>query len=99
MLEALRQSRRFRGVQLHRCGCRASIRLLGRFFSFRNAPRLPLAQCDAEICSCTYLGIVDRRRTERRAEPVPVKLSRMEQERRASIDRRRPSDVWHGRDR
>ncbi len=98
-LEKLHKSHCFRGVQLHRCGCRASTRLIGRFFSFRMAPALPLEGCDAEACSCIYQGVVDRRRDERRWEQAPIKLSRIAQERRLNLNRRRPADIWEGRDR
>lgn len=98
-LKELRKSRRFRGVQLHRCGCRASTRYIGKFFSFGNAPALPLADCDAEVCSCAYLGVVDRRRNDRRGEESPIELSLLSDERRMVRNRRRLHDIWKGRSR
>lgn len=95
----LKQSKRFRGVQIHRAGCRASAHLAGRFFSMDQAPRLPLPDCDAKECSCHYLGIVDRRQGfDRRRQPDRRKLLRLKLERRIGRDRRRGDDIWRGVD-
>jgi hypothetical protein len=98
-LTALWKMRRFKGVQIHRCGCRASARYAGRIFSFKKAPSLPVEGCDAEECHCEYLGITDRRSGfDRRAATLDFdgerKLSR-----RKGVDRRRGMDVWKGFDR
>ena len=43
----------------------------GRYLSV-DAPRLPLAGCDASICDCTYQHFQDRRHDSRRDGDPPV---------------------------
>jgi len=97
----LRQSRRFYGVQIHRSRCKASSRLAGKIFSFKDAPQLPLDACDAVECNCEYLGVTDPRKNSiRRSERDRRVDIRMSMERRFAQDRRRvKSDKWKGFDR
>lgn len=46
----------------------------GRYLSV-DAPRLPLAGCDAAICDCTYQHFPDRRHESRRDEDPPIAAS------------------------
>ena len=53
-----------------------------------DAPRLPLAACDVEICDCTYRHFADRRQGPRRAEDEPNGPPSLDRERRRSRGRR-----------
>jgi hypothetical protein len=65
-LNKLRRSGSFWGVRIQPGKC-ASIRpFAGRRFTFEEAPDLPLPGCKAWRCSCTYIGVPERRRNERR---------------------------------
>ena len=99
-LEQLRKSRRFRGVQVHRCGCRASSQLAGIIFPFNQAPKLPIDGCDAKQCSCQYLGVTTLRRgIDRRSSNDRRSNERLTIDRRSGRDRRKGNDVWKGVDR
>jgi hypothetical protein len=91
-LQMLQKSKRFLGVQISTCGCRAASRFAGKFFTFRKAPQLPVKGCDAERCSCQYLGVTDRRRgLERRTDAWQPG---QKQESRKGGDRRTGPDAW-----
>jgi hypothetical protein len=63
-----------------------------RFLSV-DAPRLPLAGCDARCCDCRYTHFDDRRRGARRAEErtgAPKKRVNAEQRKRSG---RRATDL------
>lgn len=93
-LEMLKKSRRFVGVQITTCGCPAVARHAGLLFSFRNAPSLPVQGCNAEACTCQYLGVTDRRRgIERRSQWKPDKNEKRR------VERRIGPDVWKWGDR
>ena len=65
-LNKLCRSGSFWGVRIQPGKC-ASIRpFAGRRFTFEEAPDLPLPGCKAWRCSCTYIGVPERRRDERR---------------------------------
>ncbi len=54
-----------------------------------DAPRLPLAGCDAAVCDCTYQHFPDRRSEPRRDEEAPAAALRPANgERRVSRGRR-----------
>lgn len=96
-LDELRQSGRFYGVQIHRSGCKACSYLAGKVFSFKNAPRLPVNGCDAPVCNCEYLGVIDpRQKSERRTGTDRRDAIRMSSDRRSGEDRRRESGKWKG---
>ena len=46
--------------------CNAAIALKDQVFLAREAPSLPLAQCDANQCTCRYSYLDDRRQEDRR---------------------------------
>ena len=56
-----------------RCGadcCRAARRLEGKRGFPNQIPRLPLSQCDAESCTCSYVQHDDRRMGEDRRDMI-----------------------------
>lgn len=59
----------YRGVQIIACdegSCRAAGVLAGQRFLADEIPKLPLDQCDATNCQCTYKLFDDRRTGDRR---------------------------------
>ena len=52
--------------------CNAAIALKDQVFLAREAPSLPLAECDAVNCACRYSYLDDRRQEDRRT-PYGVK--------------------------
>ena len=65
-LNKLRRSGSFWGVRIQPGKCTAIRPFAGRRFTFEEAPDLPLPDCKAWRCSCTYIGTPERRRDERR---------------------------------
>jgi len=65
-LNKLRRSGSFWGVRIQPGKCAAIRPFAGRRFTFEEAPDLPLPGCKAWRCSCTYIGVPERRRDERR---------------------------------
>ena len=65
-LNKLRHSGSFWGVRIQSGKCAAIRPFAGRRFTFEEAPDLPLPGCKAWRCSCTYIGVPERRRDERR---------------------------------
>ena len=69
---------RFRGVQINTNGddcCRAVNALAGKRFLSNNVPMLPLDECDAAECRCTYQLFDDRRTDTRRAGDVSFDIA------------------------
>ncbi|HSQ69592.1 MAG TPA: hypothetical protein VLM41_05865 [Steroidobacteraceae bacterium] len=54
--------------------CSEVRQLVGRRFLSREAPRLPLRDCDRPDCSCRYEHYEDRRRGPRRAREMGVAI-------------------------
>jgi hypothetical protein len=77
----------------HRC-CAAANELRGERFLSRDAPKLPLPECDRTDCTCRYEHHDDRRKGPRRARDMGVALDGwVETENRASEKRgRRKTD-------
>jgi hypothetical protein len=95
-LEKLKNNPRFWGVEMGQPGCEAAIALLGRQYTFEEAPRLPLEGCDAAMCTCQFKGLVNRRVQQRRKQQerrVEVRFEKDNPDRRSRKDRRR-SDKW-----
>jgi hypothetical protein len=65
-LNKLRRSGSFWGVMIQPGKCTAIRPFAGRRFTFEEAPNLPLPDCKAWRCSCTYIGVPEHRRDERR---------------------------------
>jgi hypothetical protein len=72
--------------------CAAAQACKGKRFLSPEAPRLPIAGCDAEKCSCRYRHFVDRRAGPRRAEERGAAPARAPTNRRAGRDRRAPEE-------
>jgi len=64
-LYQLQESNTFWGVSVE-SRCSESSRLAGVHFPFESAPRLPVADCTASTCSCSYIGLPERRRVPER---------------------------------
>ena len=63
----------YRGVQVNRTrvGCCDAVRAIaGKRFLSHEIPMLPLADCDATACGCSYQLFEDRRTGMRRDSPV-----------------------------
>lgn len=69
--------------------CAAAQACKGARYLSREAPRLPLAGCDADCCDCRYAHFDDRRRGPRRAdEKTGASTKRVEVDHRARPGRR-----------
>jgi len=87
---------RFAGVEIraHRNACRTARALEGRRFLSKDAPALPLTNCTAVQCSCTFSKLADRRTEGRRLDHAGLGASLfLDQNRRAKRDRRRAAAV------
>jgi len=83
---------RFSAVQIRpRSGaCRAAQLLQGHPFLAKDAPALPLRECKAERCSCTFSKLPDRRSDGRRLEHGGLSATLfLAMNRRMKRDRRR----------
>jgi hypothetical protein len=99
-LEKLRHNQQLWGVEIQQGGCEASIALAGKQFAFEDAPALPLAECNAHVCTCQYKGLKEHRSYHRRTKEDRRDSLRYDSERsdrRALKDRRRKFDQWKGR--
>jgi hypothetical protein len=65
-LEKLRRSGHFWGVKIRPGKCEAIHHFAGRRFTFHEAPELPLPGCKAWRCTCSYIGVPERRFENRR---------------------------------
>ncbi len=95
-LSKLQQNRFFWGAELFQPGCTESYKLLGKQFSFNDAPDMPVAGCNREACTCQFKGLRDRRTRARRTNPdrrSEVRFDPSHPDRRILISRRR-SDLW-----
>jgi len=84
--------RDFRAVSI-KCGtdcCQAAKKLEGKRGFPSQIPRLPLSQCKAETCSCTYVQHRDRRAGDDRRELMAGLSASLQNsnDRRARYDRR-----------
>ena len=75
--------------------CDAARLLAGRRFLSRDAPALPLKNCDNAACTCRYEHFDDRRKGARRAGEIGVTIDGyVANERRAPVKRgRRKQDT------
>ena len=96
-LQRLQGNGSFWGVGIGHAGCAESRKLMNRQYTFGDAPKLPLPDCDAQHCTCQYIGLKHRRgntsrrtRQDRRAE---VRFDNERPERRSSKTRRR-GEKW-----
>jgi hypothetical protein len=101
-LKKLRHSGYYWGVRIQPGKCTAIRHFAGRRFTFEEAPNLPLSGCKAWRCSCTYIGVPDRRREDRRVHKDRRDIVRIDEEhaerrsfrgrRRQHKDRNDPAD-------
>lgn len=92
-LSRLQQEQRYRGVRIE-ARCSASARFVGHEYSFERAPQLPAIGCDATVCTCSYIGLPDRRGTSDRRVLADRRASiRMNGRERRSKHPRRKTDV------
>ena len=95
----LREKGGFWGVELGQSGCAESDKLMGRRFTFDEAPKLPLHDCNRTSCNCHFKGLRERRlqprriRSDRRDE---VRFDKTHPDRRRNAGRRRGDDMWVG---
>jgi hypothetical protein len=95
-LETLRRNRNYWGVEIRSGICKASKTLAGRQFPFHEAPTLPLAECAVSCCTCSYLGLRERRMRHRRAQPdrrQMIRYLKHQPDRRCNKERRQ-IDIW-----
>jgi hypothetical protein len=96
-LETLRLNRNYWGVEIRSGICKAAKELAGRQFPFADAPCLPLAECAANLCTCNYVGLWERRKSHRRNQcdrRNSIRYLQNHSDRRSHRDRRK-IDVWH----
>ena len=68
--------------------CAAALACRDRRYLSAEAPRLPLAGCDASCCDCRYAHFDDRRRAARRAQERGSTPKRVAVDKRAHRGRR-----------
>jgi len=101
-LKKLQRSGAYWGVRIQPGKCTAIRPFAGRRFTFDEAPELPLRGCKAWRCSCTYIGVTEHRREERRIQNDRRSVIRIDEEhverrsfrgrRRQRKDRSAPAD-------
>ena len=84
-LKKLRRSGSYWGVRIQPGKCTAIRAFAGRRFTFEEAPDLPLPGCKSWRCSCTYIGVPEHRREERRTHNDRRNVVRIDEE---HVDRR-----------
>jgi hypothetical protein len=84
-LEKLRRSGHYWGVKIQPGKCGAIRVFAGRRLSFDEAPMLPLPGCTMKRCSCSYVGVRERRGEERRTQMDRRSITRIDD---AHADRR-----------
>lgn len=100
-LKKLRDSGNYWGVTLQNGKCAAVRRCLGRQYRFEEAPALPVSGCKALRCSCTYRGLPERRKRQRRVlrdRREAVRFDSDHPERRSNGERRRGHVRWRDAD-
>ena len=91
-LEKLRSNDLFWGVEIGQAGCEAAQSLLGRQYTFSEAPELPLRDCSSAMCTCQFKGLIDRRMKYRRTNTdrrQNIRFEKDKPDRRSRKDRRR----------
>lgn len=96
-IDKLQASGMFWGVEIGQPGCEAAHALLGRQFTFSEAPELPLDGCSSAMCTCQFKGLKERRVEPRRKNQDrrgEVRFDKGKTDRRSPKNRRR-SDSWN----
>jgi hypothetical protein len=97
-IDKLKANSLFWGVEMGQPGCEAAQALLGKQYTFEDAPQLPLDGCSSAMCTCQFKGLKNNRNPQqprrtnqdRRNE---VRFDADKPERRSRKNRRR-SDSW-----
>lgn len=76
------------GIAAPAGACDAARACKGKRFLSREAPQLPLPECDAARCECKYRHYADRRGGPRRGDERGVPKARVDNNRRAARGRR-----------
>jgi hypothetical protein len=94
-LEKLQANTMFWGVEIGQAGCEAAQAMLGRQYTFDEAPQLPVEGCDSAMCTCQYKGLKDHRTKHRRKigeQRTEVRFDNENPDRRSRKQRRRGTD-------
>ena len=95
-VEKLRNNDLFWGLEMGQPGCEAAQAILGKQFTFDEAPELPLEGCSSAMCTCQFKGLQNRRSQHRRKledRRVEVRFEKDKPDRRSHKNRRR-GDKW-----
>ena len=96
-IDKLHANELFWGVEMDNPGCEAARELLGRQYTFEEAPELPLPGCSSAMCTCQFKGLPDQRKQARRSgndRRGDIRFDKERPERRNRRGRRR-SDRWN----
>ena len=96
-LEKLKNNEVFWGLEMGQPGCEAAQAILGRQYTFDEAPQLPLEGCTSAMCTCQFKGLKNRRTQQRRNHAerrVEIRFEKEKPDRRSRKNRRR-SDNWN----
>ena len=99
-LAQLKNNKFFYGAELSIPGCDESKQLLGKEFTFEEAPEFPVPGCNhtAATCACVFKGLRDRRAAPRRVNPdrrTEVRFDKTHPDRRTNAGRRRGDRLAH----
>ena len=101
-LDKMRESKLFWGVSLQHPGCDSSMELFGKDIPLKEAPNLPLPDCNSIQCSCSWKGLTEQRKRTRRTQHDRrdgVRFDEKEKtDRRSHKDRRKSDQTWDRRD-
>jgi hypothetical protein len=92
----LRNNSLFWGLEMGQPGCEAAQAILGKQYTFDEAPELPLEGCSSAMCTCQFKGLQNKRTQHRRKledRRVEVRFEKDKPDRRSRKNRRR-SDNW-----
>lgn len=101
-LQKLRTRGIYRGVTIKAGKCAVARSCSGKIYSLHSAPRLPLEGCTTWRCTCSYAGLLERRKLERRGihdRREAVRFDAAHPERRSRKNRRRGDVNWIDTDR
>ncbi len=101
-LDQLKQNKRIWGVEIKTPGCLEAYKLSKVIYQINSAPALPLPNCPASNCTCTYSGLTEHRKRVQRTQEErrdKVRFDPEHPDRRTRKDRRRNADLWKDRER
>jgi hypothetical protein len=95
-LDKLQKNPLFWGAEFCQAGCNTARTLLGKQYTFDEAPDLPLPGCDSATCTCQFKGLKDNRSKTRRTHEErrnEIRFDKEHPERRSRKNRRR-GEKW-----